>query len=256
MPWDHKASRAREVVIAGDMNTECLVGSCVAALLDGAPQPTASDLMRECASALRIGSECEDSEDAPEKVGKVTSDDQLTAWCDLRRKAIDGALEHRIALSHLETGATRAAYDHGKDCGPCASWCLDHIFYSARNLQLQTSWAALEADLESAAAGLPNRSCPSDHLPIAATFKPLPVPTLHPAKAAELLKQVDALDAQQAGELRLLRDKLAELEPPPSASDTAAEGADNSGGKPAKKNKKTEKPSPEKRILRQKGRSL
>merc|ERR1719329_1720759 len=39
---------AREVVIAGDMNTEVLAGSCVGASIDGCPDPSAEDLAREC----------------------------------------------------------------------------------------------------------------------------------------------------------------------------------------------------------------
>lgn len=215
----------REVVIAGDMNSECLLGSCVGAFLDGTT-PAASDLARECATALWLN-------------GESPTEEQLKTWSELRQKAIDAPLSHRITLSHLETGPTRAAYDHGKNCGPCVSWCLDHIFYSTRNLQLQTSWNALEADEESAAAGLPNHKCPSDHLPIAATFKPLPA-ALDGAQAAALVKQVDAMDARQAVEQQLLRDKLAALEPPPAT--TAAEPTvETSIGEPAKKGKKTVK---------------
>eukprot|EP00286_Rhodomonas_abbreviata_P022755 CAMPEP_0181309462 /NCGR_PEP_ID=MMETSP1101-20121128/12025_1 /TAXON_ID=46948 /ORGANISM="Rhodomonas abbreviata, Strain Caron Lab Isolate" /LENGTH=265 /DNA_ID=CAMNT_0023415945 /DNA_START=190 /DNA_END=984 /DNA_ORIENTATION=- len=45
----------RRVVICGDMNTEMLPGSCVAEMLDPPPQPTAAEIERECASALRVG---------------------------------------------------------------------------------------------------------------------------------------------------------------------------------------------------------
>ena len=45
----------RELIVCGDMNTECLPGSCVGAFAAAAAQPSPADIARECASALRLG---------------------------------------------------------------------------------------------------------------------------------------------------------------------------------------------------------
>jgi len=45
----------RELIVCGDMNTECLPGSCVGAFAAAAAQPSPEDIARECASALRLG---------------------------------------------------------------------------------------------------------------------------------------------------------------------------------------------------------
>ena len=92
---------------------------------------------------------------------------QLEAWRQLRTTAKGASAEHRIWLSRVPTGATRSAWPHGQEGPPCGAWRLDHILHSARTLQAETAWEALEADEAAARDGLPNRACPSDHLPVA-----------------------------------------------------------------------------------------
>ena len=45
----------RHAVLLGDFNTECLPGSCVGAFLADSVPPTAEDMAREMASAMRLG---------------------------------------------------------------------------------------------------------------------------------------------------------------------------------------------------------
>ncbi|CAK0893060.1 unnamed protein product [Prorocentrum cordatum] len=160
----------REVVVAGDFNTECLPGSCIGAMDVDCGDPTDEDHLRECASALRIGGgEPTEGADAPEECTAAAAaqttdgptEQQLKDFAALRDRAVSLCREYRVAFSHVVTGPTRAAYDHGKTCGPCVSWRLDHIYYTARTLRLRSSWQALEGDPASAARGLPNESCPS-----------------------------------------------------------------------------------------------
>merc|ERR1711988_1456079 len=98
----------------------------------------------ECANALRL--ECED-----EGTGSAApTEEQLLEWTKLRNFALQGVHDTRVHLSHVPTGPTRSAYDHGKHSGPCVSWRLDHIMYTPRSLRLHSCWSALEADEESA----------------------------------------------------------------------------------------------------------
>ena len=184
----------REVLVAGDMNTEILPGSCVAALLD---LPGAADeWVRECASALRLGDELPNAE-------------QLEAWQALRETAAVAARETRVALRRVETHGTRAAYDHGQSVGPCRSWRLDHILYTARTLQPAVVWETLEADLESTASGLPNETCPSDHVPVGASFEVRPVPRLGEAEAEALRASWEGRARAQSLEVAALEAELA-----------------------------------------------
>lgn len=241
----------RELVIAGDMNTACALGSCVGAFARTVREPSAEELLQECASALRLSACGEgDGEDddvpaqAAEQAGadafESPTPEQLAEWVALRERAIAATKEHRIVLERVPTGPTRAGYDHGKDCGPCVSWSLDHIFYTSRTLRLCNFWATLEADPESVATGLPNHTCPSDHLPVAATFSVSPTPSLGEAQRLELESRVAKLEAEQALAREALDKELKSLEPAKAVEPAApAEGA----GK--KKAKKSEKPPPE-----------
>merc|ERR1719230_1503124 len=101
-------------------------------------------MARECANAHRLSVD-EDGEATTNPGEQALTSAQLEAWSQLRQKAKDASSEHRITLSHLPTGSTRAAWDHGKTCGPCVSWRLDHIFFTSRTLKLHSSWTALES---------------------------------------------------------------------------------------------------------------
>eukprot|EP00971_Amphidinium_carterae_P289264 5743403-Amphidinium_carterae.1 len=107
------------------MNTECLPGSCVAAFLNSA-EPTDEELLRECANAQRVAASTEDDDDEHVEATKgkedaagsiVPPDKALDEWKKLRQNVLEASATSRISLAHVPTGPTRAAYDHGKDCG-------------------------------------------------------------------------------------------------------------------------------------------
>eukprot|EP00403_Amphidinium_massartii_P001689 CAMPEP_0178378412 /NCGR_PEP_ID=MMETSP0689_2-20121128/4415_1 /TAXON_ID=160604 /ORGANISM="Amphidinium massartii, Strain CS-259" /LENGTH=516 /DNA_ID=CAMNT_0019998485 /DNA_START=240 /DNA_END=1787 /DNA_ORIENTATION=- len=272
---------SREVVIAGDMNTECLTGSCVASILADMPQPSAEDLARECASARRLGAEAEadddedeaeaaaakakltsgssksDAKDKPIKAAKTTpaatasgadeplegvpTSEQLDEWQKLRQKVLDAVAAKRVSLGRVPTGATRASWDHGKDSGPCVSWRLDHIFFTPRSLRLDMAWETLESDPTSAEVGLPNRQCPSDHLPVAASFAPSPAPSLDAEAEAVLIARIGAMERSQLQAREDLEQEMAKVEPKIKSTDAASSSTAQEKGK--KKGK--EKPPPE-----------
>jgi len=186
------AMGTRELIVCGDMNSECLPGSCLGAFFDGAPPPTREELKRECASALRL--------EGVEGAVATPSEEQLAGWMALHKSVVESCRAQRIRLARVPTGGTRAAYAHGATSGPCVQWQLDHIFYTPRTLELSSHWQTLEADPESSAAGLPSLTCPSDHLPVAATFAPHAPAVLPNDKRQELLSRVDELVAQQVRE--------------------------------------------------------
>jgi len=115
----------------GDMNTECKPGSCVAALVPGAPVPSDAEMRAECASDLRLS-----PEELPEGA--------LQKWAELWGLAAAAPALHRVDVAHVATGPTRAGFDHDKDEGPCVAWRLDHIFFTPRTLQLHSNWTALD----------------------------------------------------------------------------------------------------------------
>ena len=93
----------RDAVFAGDMNTECLPGSCIRAYFSS-ESPSADDMARECASALRISGEDEEENDAG-----VNTDTELTAehmekWKLLWDKAAQAPQEHRMDLQRVPIG--------------------------------------------------------------------------------------------------------------------------------------------------------
>eukprot|EP00927_Polykrikos_kofoidii_P056696 TRINITY_DN50786_c0_g1_i1.p1 TRINITY_DN50786_c0_g1~~TRINITY_DN50786_c0_g1_i1.p1 ORF type:complete len:603 (+),score=84.10 TRINITY_DN50786_c0_g1_i1:59-1867(+) len=242
-----------EAVLAGDLNTECLPGSCVSAFVAGTPEPTADEMKRECASELRLGAVCEDGDDGADALGSAVETDknvasaeagptdaQLEEWAVRWRRAESTAKSLRVPLSHLHTGPTRAGYDHGMSVGPCVSWRLDHILFTARTLELRGCWDTLEADPESTASGLPNRTCPSDHLPVASVFLPSPSPRINDAQVADLMARVDLVGRRQASERLALQSELDGRKPNTPAVAPPTEAA---AGKKQKKGK--ERPSPE-----------
>jgi len=237
----------REVILAGDLNTECRSGSCVAALIADVPEPSEADLLRECSIALRLSGdedEPESTRSALDSTSAPTAAD-LQVWADLYRKARAIPKEHRVALSQVPTGPTRAAYDHGKLSGPCVSWRLDHILYSSRTLRLRGTWTALEADAAALEAGLPNRWCPSDHLPIAAVFEVSPTPALDDDGRAALQRRIRETEERQAEEQRQLAESLDQRAPPERPSSTSQQDGEAAPPASKKAKKKGEKPSPE-----------
>lgn len=172
----------RDAVLAGDMNSECLPGSCVRAYFTS-EEPSGEELQRECAAGLRMSGEEGDEAEGRASDSALPSDEQLVQWRALWQTAVKTPVEHRMSFQRVPTGPTRSSYDHGMTEGPCVTWSLDHIFHSPRTFKLLGHWTTLEAlspcqvacpseaDEDSAASGLPNRDNPSDHLPVAAVFE-------------------------------------------------------------------------------------
>ena len=123
----------REVVIAGDLNTEALRGSAVGTLL-GVGEPTADDLARECASALRLG-DAEPSDDEGEGAAAgggddgggsaVPTEEQMASWSELHRTAASSGSASSVAqradgVSVREEKSTwsRLQEPHGPDVCP------------------------------------------------------------------------------------------------------------------------------------------
>jgi len=242
--------RTREAIFAGDMNTEVLEGSCITAFLSDVATPSEDAFQRECANALRLSNaEGGDEEEGPTKVETGASNDdgfcpteaQLGEWKELFNRASEASKSQRIQLRRAPTGPTRAAYDHGKTSGPCRTWRLDHIFFSAGTLELQSLWESLESDPDSSDSGLPNRIIPSDHHPVAATFKPSPAAALDEVAKCKLLEDLEKLEQEQAAAREELEQTLKAAEPkPPEPAPSAPEEE----GKKKKKGGK-ERPSPE-----------
>jgi len=116
--------KVRGVIMGGDFNSELLAGAALTCFDGGAAAATVAQIAEECSSGLRL------------EGGEAPSAEQLIAWEALRASATATPRECRTALKRVPTGATRAGFDHGKH-GPCLSWRLDHLLYSARYFGLQ-----------------------------------------------------------------------------------------------------------------------
>jgi endonuclease/exonuclease/phosphatase family metal-dependent hydrolase len=220
----------RRVLIAGDMNTPMGRGSAVRALAGEEGQATEEEIVAECAAALRLDGEGEEGGQGEEegKQGQgqsggeasaladscggggavataigLPSPAQLESWRQLRSSASRVREETRIALTRVPTCGTRAAWGISGD--PCVAWALDHILFTPSALELGYIWETLESDPASVNEGLPNPRCPSDHLPVAACFTPLPPEELGLAAAAALGARVSGLEARQGEAWEALR---------------------------------------------------
>jgi len=240
-----RACGTREVLIAGDMNTEALSGSCVGAFVVERRAATREELERECNSAMRSSDEAE----------KVAESEKCQAgvydeWEKMHKNVVGACTRLRIELSRAPTGPTRSAFAHGASAPPCQSWSLDHIFYTRRSLKLQEVWEGLDAEANSAAAkaGLPCHGYPSDHLPVAATFN-FCQPAILPAdETLRLLAAVADLEEQHVLERAALAQQLDE-EKAQVEAEVAAEGG---GAEPcqAKDGKKAKSGPPDERVQR------
>lgn len=213
-----KEAGTRCVLIAGDMNTPMGRGSAVRALAGDEGDATEEEIAAECAAALRldpagdIGAGEEGEGEGSASVGgasdgpigeAVPSASQLEAWRLLRASAARVREETRVQLARVPTSGTRAAW--GASGGPCVAWALDHILYTPSALRLGYFWETLESDQAAVEVGLPNTRCPSDHLPVAACFAPLPPQQLGLAAAAALGALVAGVEARQVAAWEALR---------------------------------------------------
>jgi hypothetical protein len=261
-------------VIAGDCNCELLDGSCVAAFLvaaaeeeggeeggggkcerlpsggtdgggesatpvptmtrGGAPDPADDDngrrgtrrrsaiRARECASALRL------------PLGSAPSGEQIRDWDELHDSVAEFVRRNDLELGRVDTGCTRAAYDHDDDDGPSstttstsnatstststsdrddgrrtmAQWRLDHILYTPSTLVPLSRWATLEDDDHSSSVGLPNDRIPTDHLPIAASFEMRSHPRLCDVSRRALIERLNEIEARHSSETKAEDDRI------------------------------------------------
>ena len=205
-----RGRRVRQVVIAGDMNTEVNPGSCVAGMLANSPTPTAQEFRDECMSNLRL------------EEGETASEQHLNDWMRLHQLACEAPSKHRTSLGRADTGATRSCYDHGKSSGPCVPWRLDHILFSQDSLKARARWATLEADPEAMLRGLPCHWCPSDHLPIGVSFEPVPMPVLDQGQQEALEQRLCALNQKQLLQMECLVGELLQTQLGIEAEELAA----------------------------------
>ena len=155
----------REVVIAGDLNTEALRGSAVGTLL-GVGEPTPDDLAREARARCASGRRAERRRGR----GRGGRRWRRRRWQCCPNGGADGvvvrAAPHRRDgagdVAHCAraraVGATRAAFVQA-DVGTVRRVSLDHVLFSSRTSH-RRRWAALEALPDDAAAGLPTVACP------------------------------------------------------------------------------------------------
>ena len=187
-----RAFGTRSCVVAGDMNTECRIGSAVSSMVAPAEElraVSAQEVTAELVSALRI-----DAGSPP------PSPEQIAEWAALRTAAQASRIRHRVDFLRVPTGPTRAAhsYDGSKTM---ETWKLDHVFFDHSTLELKSLWETLESDDFSSKAGLPNINCPSDHIPIAAVFRPrlAATPADADAASATAASHVEAWKAWEQG---------------------------------------------------------
>ena len=98
-----RALGTRDAVFAGDMNTECLPGSCLRAYVSPKEEPSDADMARECASALRIASTEDGEEENAEKPKEESSNgepsaEQLEQWKILWNKVLAVQNESKCSL--------------------------------------------------------------------------------------------------------------------------------------------------------------
>ena len=219
--------------------------SCKVQKTDGEAIPAMSSSMSTTSVAAALtASSAALSEQVRVVVPAAPSESQLQQWNALHAEAVSGLRESRASLARAPTGPTRACYFHGALAPPCVSFALDHFLYTAGSLRLTHLWDTLEADPDSAASGLPNAACPSDHLPIGAVFEAVPCATLDAGVSAALQDGFGALELEQVAALTALDQKMeAEALRLPDP-DSGAAGKGGGGGKKGKGGGKT-KPSPE-----------
>lgn len=195
------------VIVAGDMNVEFWRGSCVEAYLqsgvkcDGDKTPTEDDFKKACASALFL------------PFGKEPTKDQLDNWKELYSSAKNTAYDNCIRLARVDTGPTHAALDReGRSASeePCMrTWCLDHILHTSDRFCPVALWSTLEDDPEtSQRIGLPNKTSPSDHMPLGAVLSALPSPVLSEEDRDVLLVRISQLCEQQSRQQQDLKLEL------------------------------------------------
>ena len=219
------------LIIAGDYNAELFRGSCLYEFLsrDGeTEEPVASsidatktqEMQFECSKALRLPSNTSPSKE------------EMKSWYELHDVVANYVTDHCWTLKRIDTGCTRVAYDHDEEVSnengdatmkpkdetttnsdstmeqlqrSMAQWHLDHIVYTPLTLTSLGKWATLEDDHHSAKFGLPNRIIPTDHLPIAASFRRLRHPRLSKEEKDTVVAAMDEISNRHNLELETIQ---------------------------------------------------
>lgn len=172
----------KNIIIAGDMNSEYSPGSVVSRFISTEKEPTEDQIYREFCNAIRLNEGNEEDDDdntdgeKKDKKSNEKSDNrdskEFKDWIKLHDTTCKTIKEQRAQLSRVNSGPTRSCFPHdGSKKYPCVPWKLDHILYTSRSLKVKSIWETLEADKDSSDKGTPNANCPSDHIPVAATFE-------------------------------------------------------------------------------------
>eukprot|EP00628_Pelagophyceae_sp_CCMP2097_P016230 CAMPEP_0206818226 /NCGR_PEP_ID=MMETSP0975-20121206/10696_1 /ASSEMBLY_ACC=CAM_ASM_000399 /TAXON_ID=483370 /ORGANISM="non described non described, Strain CCMP2097" /LENGTH=450 /DNA_ID=CAMNT_0054360437 /DNA_START=27 /DNA_END=1377 /DNA_ORIENTATION=+ len=185
------------LIIAGDLNTECLPGSGVYAALTG-DVGTAEQRSKQAAFSLRTAE---------------PTASEFDEWDALVHSAFD---HHAVCpLTRVGTGATRSAYEldeSGVFAPPCVCCALDHVLYTDASLKCVEVWQTLEDfQVDVVEKGLPSAEWPSDHLAVCASFLVVPFGTLAPERQEaldavweKLISDVTEGQAAAAAQLALL----------------------------------------------------
>ena len=124
-----------------------------------------------------------------------------------------------LALGRIDTGCTRAAYNHDDDdplrtttsdsnWRTVAQWHLDHILYTPTPLMQVLRWANLEDNKHSRTVGLPNDLVPTNHLQIAAAFDWRPHPQLCEESKGDLIVSMNQIESRHKLELKSKKVKI------------------------------------------------
>lgn len=188
------------VIIAGDMNVEFLEGSCVGAYLQRSngqgndyAVPKDDDFRRACAVALFL------------PAGTDPTDAQMKEWKELYSSAQNIAYDNCQQLERVDTGPTHAGFDRDEESSlreaipVMRTWRLDHILHTSEQFYPVAVWSTLEDDLDTAQrTGLPNKRCPSDHIPLGVVLAFLPPSSLPEKVVNTIVARMSRLCQQQA----------------------------------------------------------
>lgn len=170
--------RVHHIILAGDFNTECEPGTVISRFCRGERPPTNEELIKQWQVDARTTRE--------------PTEQEQKKWQALHEEALAAVDALRVNLTRIPVGPTRAGWDHGSEAPPCVSWKLDHIWVSSCQLAARTVWETLEVDPASAKSGLPNSTCPSDHLPVGVSFALAGDPALTGEAKTALTTRLDA----------------------------------------------------------------
>ena len=185
-----RSSPSKRLVVCGDLNSELSPGS-----------PLGSFVVHDDPVDVAVVKAAFD-----ESYG---FDKDLDAWHALYAATMTASALGREYWRRVDTGVTRAAYDHNGERS-IATWRLDHILYDDARAVLVSQAPTLEdADDDDTGdalrIGLPNAVEPSDHFPVLATFRPVDSDS-GSFDSTNLWRALDDLRAEEAVAHAAIRD--------------------------------------------------